>query len=177
MGGEVGRDPPFFFMKPADSLVTDGRFPYPSSSLDVHHELELVVALGEDLEIFGYAVGLDMTRRDLQATAKKLGRPWDAAKGFDFSAPVAPLVPARQAGAIDRASMTLTVNNVLRQKASTADMIWRIPEIISELSKLFALKPGDLVFTGTPAGVGAVQRGDRLEAAIDGLVPFDVTVT
>ena len=167
MGGEVGRDPPVFFAKPADALVTDGRFPYPSLSSDVHHEVELVVALGPDAQVFGHAVGLDMTRRDLQAAAKKLGRPWEVAKGFDHSAPIGAIVPG--SAALASGAITLDVNGVRRQTGDLAEMIWSVPEILAELGKLFTLKPGDLIFTGTPSGVGPVVRGDRLDAEIAGL--------
>jgi fumarylpyruvate hydrolase len=174
MGGVVGRDPPFFFMKPADAVVCDGRFPYPTVSKDVHHEVELVVALGEGGVIFGHAVGLDMTRRDLQAAAKKLGRPWDTAKGFDHSAPIGAIAP----GAVPLATgaITLDVNGTRRQTGDISEMIWSVAEIIAELGNLYALKAGDLIFTGTPAGVGAVARGDRLHAEIAGLGTLDVTV-
>ena len=174
MGGEVGRDPPFFFAKPPGALVTDGRFPYPSMSSDVHHEVELVVALGPGGRVFGHAVGIDMTRRDLQATAKKLGRPWEVAKGFDHSAPVGPIVPAEQA--LGAGAITLDVNGQRRQAGDVADMIWSVTEIIVELGRYFTLQPGDLIFTGTPAGVGPVQRGDRLHAEIAGVGTLAVDV-
>jgi fumarylpyruvate hydrolase len=174
MGGVVGRDPPFFFMKPADAIVCDGRFPYPTVSGDVHHEVELVVALGEGGTICGHAVGLDMTRRDLQASAKKLGRPWDTAKGFDHSAPMGVIV----LGAVPLSSgaITLDVNGTRRQTGDISEMIWSVAEIVAELGKLFALRAGDLIFTGTPAGVGAVARGDSIHAAIDGVGSLDVIV-
>jgi fumarylpyruvate hydrolase len=174
MGGVVGRDPPFFFAKPADALVMDGRFPYPSVSTDVHHEIELVVALGPDAKIFGHAVGLDMTRRDLQAAAKKLGRPWETAKGFDHSAPIGKII--RGGEALTSGAITLDVNGTRRQTGDIADMIWSVAEIIDELGKLFELKAGDLVFTGTPSGVAAVARGDRLHAEIAGVGVLDVEV-
>lgn len=174
MGGEVGRDPPFFFAKPADALVTDGRFPYPSLSSDVHHEVELVVALGPDAKVFGQAIGLDMTRRDLQAAAKKLGRPWEVAKGFDRSAPIGAIVPG--AAALTAGAITLDVNGTRRQTGDLSEMIWSVPEIIAELGKLFTLQPGDLIFTGTPPGVGPVVRGDRLHAEIAGLGSLAVDV-
>lgn len=174
MGGEVGRDPPFFFAKPADALVTDGRLPYPSMSKDVHHEVELVVALGEDARIFGHAVGIDMTRRDLQAAAKKLGRPWETAKGFDHSAPIGAITPGTKP--MTRGRISLDVNGTRRQTGDLSEMIWGIEEIVQELSRYFALRAGDLIFTGTPSGVGAVVPGDRLRAEIDGLVPLDVEV-
>ena len=174
MGGEVGRDPPFFFAKPPDALVTDGRFPYPALSQDVHHEVELVVALGPGLEIFGHAVGLDMTRRDLQAQAKKLGRPWEVAKGFDFSAPIGPIVRAH--APLASGAITLDVNGTRRQTGDISEIIWNVAEIITELGQLFTLQPGDLIFTGTPSGVGPVSRGDRLHAEIAGVGAFDVDV-
>ena len=174
MGGEVGRDPPFFFAKPPDALVSDGRFPYPSMSSDVHHEIELVVALGPNAKIFGHAVGLDMTRRDLQAAAKKLGRPWETAKGFDRSGPLGPIV--RHDRALTAGAISLDVNGQRRQTGDLSEMIWNIDEIIAELGKLFELKAGDLIFTGTPSGVAAVQRGDRLHAQIAGVGPLDVDV-
>ena len=174
MGGEAGRDPPFFFAKPPDALVTDGRFPYPAASRDVHHEVELVVALGPGATIFGHAVGLDMTRRDLQAAAKKLGRPWETAKGFDHSAPVGPIL--RGGAALSRGAITLDVNGQRRQSGDISEMIWSIPDIIAELGRLFTLKPGDLIFTGTPAGVGPVTRGDRLHAEIAGVGTLAVDV-
>lgn len=176
MGGVVGRDPPFFFTKPADAIVTDGKFPYPSRSADVHHEIELVVALGPDTKIFGYAVGIDMTRRDLQAEAKKLARPWDTSKAFDHSAPLSPLVPASETGTLHKGAITLDVNGERRQTGDIAHMIWSIAEIIAELGTYFELKAGDLIFTGTPAGVGPVQRGDSLQGAIEGIGTLDVTV-
>lgn len=176
MGGVVGRDPPFFFTKPADAIVTNGRFPYPTRSADVHHEIELVVAMGADEKIFAYAIGLDMTRRDLQAEVKKLARPWDTAKAFDHSAPVSPLVLASEAGEMRKGAITLDVNGQRRQTGDIGDMIWSIPEIIAELGSYFELKPGDLIFTGTPAGVGPVKRGDRLHGAIEGIGSLDVSV-
>lgn len=174
MGGEVGRDPPFFFMKPADAIVLDGRFPYPAMSADVHHEIELVVALGEGGKIFGHAVGLDMTRRDLQAAAKKLGRPWDTAKGFDHSAPLSAIVPG--VTPLKSGAITLDVNGTRRQTGDISEMIWSVAEIIAELRKLYALKAGDLIFTGTPSGVGAVSKGDMLSAAIAEVGTLDVAV-
>jgi fumarylpyruvate hydrolase len=174
MGGDASREPPFFFMKPADAIVTDGRFPYPGLSSDVHHEVELVVAVGAGAQLFGHAVGLDMTRRDLQAAAKKAGRPWDTAKGFDHSAPIGAIVPAD--APLTKGPITLEVNGARRQTGDIADMIWSVAEILAELSRYYALHQGDLIFTGTPAGVGAVRKGDRLHAAIEGLPGLDVTV-
>ena len=176
MGGEAGRDPPFFFMKPADAIVLDGRFPYPSQSQDVHHEIELVVALAAGATPFGYAVGLDMTRRDLQAAAKKLGRPWETAKAFDHSAPVSGIVPASEIGHPAKGAITLDVNGIRRQTGDIAGMIWKVPGIIAELGKLFALKAGDIIFTGTPSGVGPVKRGDLLHGAIAGIATLDVEI-
>ena len=187
MGHDPDREPPFFFMKPADALVSDGRFPYPPGTSDVHHEIELVVALGQggrDIPVeraldcvWGYAVGLDMTRRDRQAEAKKAGRPWDVAKGFDASAPVSPLVPASRIGHPSRGAIWLDVNGARRQEGDLAQLIWRIDETIAYLSGLFHLAPGDLIFTGTPSGVGAVQRGDRLHGHVDGVGELAVEVT
>lgn len=174
MGGDSSRESPFFFMKPADALVTDGRFPYPSMSIDVHHEIELVVAIGLGAKIFGYAVGLDMTRRDLQAAAKKLGRPWDTAKGFDHSAPIGSIRPIE--AVLTSGAITLDVNGQRRQTGDLSEMIWNIDEIIVELGKLFELQAGDLIFTGTPSGVGAVKRGDRLHAQIAGVGSLEVDV-
>ena len=174
MGGDAERDPPFFFAKPPDALVTGGRFPYPAMTQDVHHEVELVVALGPEARIFGYAGGLDMTRRDLQAAAKKLGRPWEVAKGFDHSAPISAI--AASEAVLSSGAITLDVNGTRRQTGDIAQMIWKVPEIIAELGKLFALKAGDLIFTGTPAGVGAVARGDRLHAEIAGVGTLQVDV-
>ena len=174
MGGDNMREPPFFFMKPADALASGGRFPYPSMSNDVHHEVELVVALGTGASVFGHAVGLDMTRRDLQAVAKTLSRPWDTAKGFDHSAPISEIVPAT--APLTAGAITLDVNGARRQTGDISDMIWSVAEIIRELNTLFALQAGDLIFTGTPAGVGAVKRGDRLQATVEGLAILDVGV-
>ena len=174
MGGVVGRDPPFFFAKPADALVTDGSFSYPSMSSDVHHEIELVVALGPNAKIFGHAVGLDMTRRDLQAAAKKLGRPWETAKAFDHSAPIGKII--RGGEALISGAITLDVNGARRQTGDISQMIWSIAEIMAELGQLFELKAGDLIFTGTPSGVAAIERGDRLHAEIAGVGMLEVVV-
>jgi fumarylpyruvate hydrolase len=177
MGGVPGREPPFFFQKPADALLLDENFPYPPASHNVHHEVELVVALqsgGKNLtvadapqKIYGYAVGIDMTRRDLQGEAKKAGRPWEVAKAFDHSAPIGEIMPKSDIGELERASISLHVNDHQRQNSDISEMIWSVPEIISELSKLFKLHAGDLIFTGTPQGVGPIQLGDRLHAAIE----------
>jgi fumarylpyruvate hydrolase len=180
MGHDPNREPPFFFMKPATAIVADGKdFPYPSATKDVHHEMELVVALGKGgvnipeakaLEhIWGYAVGLDMTRRDLQGEAKKMGRPWDTGKAFDHSAPCSAIVPASKIGHPTKGAVVLEVNGQVKQKGDLAELIWKIPEMIAYLSTLFALMPGDLIFTGTPAGVGPVKKGDTLKGSVEGV--------
>lgn len=187
MGHDPHREPPFFFQKNADCLVlSGGDFPYPSATQDVHHEIELVVALksgGSDIapdqamgHVYGYAVALDMTRRDLQAEAKKAGRPWEIAKAFDGSAPCSNLVPADVAGDVTDGRITLTVNGDLRQEGRLSQMTWKIPEIIATLSTLFALKAGDLILTGTPAGVGAVRRGDVMRGEIEGVGTVETRV-
>lgn len=186
-GHDPDREPPFFFMKPADTLRSDGIFPYPPQSQDVHYEIELALMIGTggrdipeaqaSAHIFGYATALDMTRRDLQAVAKKAGRPWEAAKSFDHSAPVTAIVPADQAGDLTGSAITLSVNGALRQQARIGDMIWSAPGIVAQLSTLFELFPGDVILTGTPAGVGAVVPGDVMEGRIDGLPVLTVTVT
>ncbi len=182
--GFTGREPPFFFTKPADAVVvcagdTPTSLPYPTLTSSLHHEVELVVALdkgGSNIDVaqamqhvFGYAVGLDMTRRDLQNEMKKQGRPWCIGKAFEGSAPISALLPAVQAGAIEQADIRLDVNGETRQQGNTNQLIWNIAEIIAELSRAWTLQPGDLIYTGTPAGVGAVKQGDLLEARIDGL--------
>ena len=186
MGGTPGREPPFFFQKPADALLLDKNFPYPPASHDVHHEAELVVALhsgGMDIapadaaqHIYGYAVGIDMTRRDLQGVAKKAGRPWETAKSFDHSAPISEITPKSDIGFLERAGITLHVNDVERQSSDISEMIWSVPEIISELSRLFELHAGDIIFTGTPSGVGPVKPGDRLRASISGVGELNLQV-
>lgn len=172
------RGTPVFFMKPADAIVVDGIVPYPPRTSDLHHEVELVVALGADAPagelavaaasslVFGYGVGLDLTRRDLQAAAKAKGLPWDTGKGFDHSAPVSTLLPAGELGALDALPITLEINGQRRQASTLDQLIWDVPEILHELSKLYALRAGDLVFMGTPAGVAALQPGDRFDARI-----------
>lgn len=184
MGASVDRGNPVFFMKPADAVVAGGgAVPYPSGTRDLHHEVELVVALGRDADgevetsralelVFGYGVGLDLTRRDLQAAAKAKGLPWDTAKGFDHSAPASELVPVAEAGEVFTRRLWLTVNGDLRQQSSLDDMVFSVADVIHELSKLYALKAGDLIFMGTPAGVAALARGDRFQAGVDGLVEF-----
>jgi fumarylpyruvate hydrolase len=187
MGHDPDREPPFFFMKPADALVTDGDdFAYPSGSVDVHHELELVVALargGANVpaeraldHVYGYAVGLDMTRRDLQAEAKKMGRPWDVGKAFDGSAPCTAIRPVAEIGHPTNGAVWLEVNGAARQRGDLAQLIWKIPEMIAYLSTLFTLAPGDLIFTGTPAGVGPVERGDLLRGGVEGVGTLTVRV-
>lgn len=187
MGGDPDREPPFFFMKPADAIVADGNdFPYPAQTSDVHHEMELVVAIGKGGaniaaesalgHVYGYAAGLDMTRRDLQAAAKKLGRPWDTAKGFDHAAPCGRIAPAASIGHPTTGAIWLKVNGEFRQRSDISQLIWRIPEVIAYLSTLFTLAPGDLIYTGTPAGVGAVQRGDVLEGGVDGVGTLQLKV-
>lgn len=182
--GFTGREPPFFFMKPADAILPvaageTGKMPYPSLTANLHHEIELVVAIGKGgrniaaadalQHIWGYAVGLDMTRRDLQNDMKKQGRPWSIGKGFDHSAPIGPITPAAQAGDVAKAGIWLQVNGADRQRSSVSQLIWNIAETIEHLSAAWELQPGDLIFTGTPEGVAAVVRGDVLEGGVDGL--------
>ena len=180
MGQDPEREPPFFFTKPADAVVDTGAdIPYPSMTADLHHEIDLVVAIAEGgadisvdqalAHVFGYGVGVDLTRRDLQAEAKDKGRPWDFAKGFDRSAPMSPLVPASRIGHPGKAAIHLSVNGQVRQSADVSDMIWSVPEVIAEASRFIALAPGDLIFTGTPAGVGPLVRGDVVEGAVAGV--------
>ena len=177
MGAEVERAQPMFFMKPADAVVTDGAdVPWPSATADLHHEIEMIVALregGSDIPlaraldcVYGYGVGLDLTRRDLQAAAKAKAHPWDSAKGFDASAPVSAIHPVDAVGHPRDLPLSLEVNGTVRQRASTGDMIFDVAAILHELSKLWRLAPGDLVFTGTPVGVAALARGDRFRATL-----------
>jgi len=175
------RGHPIFFMKPADAIVVGhgDEIPYPPGTTDLHHEVELVVAIGRDAPagvlpveqaealVYGYGVGLDLTRRDLQAAAKAKGQPWDTAKGFDYSAPVSELVHAGEVGALEALNLSLEVNGEVRQQSLLDQMIWNVPEILHELSLLYALKAGDLVFMGTPAGVAALQPGDRFSARLE----------
>ncbi|MEJ1158995.1 fumarylacetoacetate hydrolase family protein [Prosthecomicrobium sp. N25] len=188
MGGDPNRDPPFFFMKPADAIVPNhATVPYPTKTSDYQHEIELVVAIGKggrDIPVdkaldcvFGYGVGLDMTRRDLQATAKKLQRPWDLSKGFDQSAPCTALSPVSAVGHPGAGAIWLTVNGERRQAGDLADQIWNVAETISYLSGYVELVPGDLIMTGTPEGVGPVQPGDRMHGHIDGLDDLHVTIS
>ena len=187
MGMDPDRDPPFFFAKPADAVVANGTsVPYPSLTANLHHEIELVVAIGaagRDIEVadalahvYGYAVGLDLTRRDLQFAAREQGRPWDVSKGFDQSAPVSAIRPAAEMGHPAQGAIWLDVNGETRQRANLSEMIWSVPEIVAELSTFFELRPGDLIFTGTPEGVGAVQPGDSLVGGIDGLETLRITI-
>ena len=184
MGADVPaqRGTPVFFLKPADALVTDGVVPFPRGTHDLHHEVELVVALGADAPagllgldearalVFGYGVGLDLTRRDLQAAAKARGLPWDTGKAFDHAAPASMLVPAAEAGDLATRTLTLAVNRQVRQHGALSDLIWNVPELLRELSALYALRAGDLVFMGTPAGVGPLRVGDTFVASLDGVV-------
>ncbi len=186
MGGVPGREPPFFFQKPADALLVNENFPYPPASKNVHHEVELVVALhsgGKNIavadapqHIYGYAVGIDMTRRDLQGEAKKAGGPWEVAKSFDCSAPIGEISPKPEIGILGRAGISLHVNETQRQNSNISEMIWSVPEIIGELSRLFELHAGDIIFTGTPSGVGPIQTGDKLRASIEGLSELSLLV-
>lgn len=185
MGAEVpARGTPVFFMKPADAVVTKGGdIPYPGMTNDLHHEVELVVALDRDADgiidihsaeqhIFGYGVGLDLTRRDLQNTAKEKRLPWDTSKGFDYSAPISAIIPKREIRNLESLVLSLQINDVMRQRAPLSDMVFNVAEIIHELSKLYALKAGDLIFMGTPSGVAALQPGDRFTARLEGLIDF-----
>lgn len=177
--GSDGRQPPFFFCKASQAVTQGERFVYPRHSAEVHHEIELVVALkagGREISsehalelVWGYGVGLDMTCRDLQAAAKKAGRPWEASKAFDGSAPCSALVSKEQIGHPNKGAVWLEVNGASRQRGDLAQMIWKVPEILVELSRFFQLAAGDLVFTGTPSGVGPVQLGDRLRGGVDGV--------
>lgn len=187
MGGDPTRNPPFFFQKNPDNLVINGGdFPYPPKTDDVHYEIELVVALktgGSDIpvetaldHVYGYAVGVDMTRRDLQTVAKKAGRPWEVAKAFEHSAPCSAIVPVSEVGHPQSAAITLKINGETRQSGDLNQMIWKVPETIAYLSSLFVLQPGDLIYTGTPAGVGAVSRGDVLHGNVDGVGSISVKV-
>ncbi|EEE45158.2 fumarylacetoacetate hydrolase family protein [Roseibium alexandrii] len=186
MGHDPDKEPPFFFQKNPDNLNTSGTFPYPPKSDDVHHEIELAVALksgGRNIPVnkaldhlFGYAVSLDMTRRDLQGNAKKMGRPWEIGKAFEQSAPITPIVPAADCGHLSEGKIQLTVNGDLRQEGDLNQMIWKVPEMISYLSEYFELSPGDVIQTGTPAGVGPVVRGDKLVGSVEGLPTLEVTV-
>ena len=187
MGHDPDREPPFFFMKPADAVVCEtGKVRYPPRTNDLHHEIELVVAIGKGgsdipinqslAHVFGYAVGVDFTRRDLQKEAKKLGRPWDTAKGFDESAPISAIHAAADIGHPSAGRIWLAVNDEVRQQGDLNELIWDVAESVAELSTLFRLEPGDLLFTGTPAGVGPVAVGDRVTGAIEGIDEIAITI-
>lgn len=186
MGHDPNREPPFFFLKPASAATDDGVFPYPPLSRNVHHEVEMIVALGvggadisEDAalaHVFGYGLGLDMTRRDLQDEAKQLSRPWDVSKGFDHSAPCSQLVPATRIGHPKAGAITLDVNSERRQTGDLNQMIWTVPEIIAVLSRAFNLVAGDIIMSGTPSGVAAVERGDVLHAQLENVTDLTVRV-
>ncbi|MBV1706385.1 MAG: fumarylacetoacetate hydrolase family protein [Hyphomicrobiales bacterium] len=187
MGRDPDREPPFFFMKPADAVMDDGAaIPYPPETQNFHHEIELVVALGRggvDIapeqaldHVFGYGVGIDLTRRDLQLAARDLGRPWDWGKGFDHSAPIAPLVPVAMSGHLESGRIWLAVNGVVKQNADLADLIWDVPEVIASVSRSMRLAPGDIIMTGTPAGVGPLKRGDQVTGGIDKLGEIKISV-
>jgi fumarylpyruvate hydrolase len=186
MGHDPEREPPFFFMKPADAIVPNGAaIPFPQATKDLHHEIEMVVAIGKDganipvekaLEhVFGYGVGLDMTRRDIQGEAKKMGRPWEMGKAFDNSAPCTALKTVAMVGHPAKGAIWLKVNGKVTQKGDLSELIWNVPETISYLSRLITLRAGDLIMSGTPAGVGPVKAGDKLEGHVDGV--GDLTVT
>lgn len=186
MGSDPKVEPPVFFTKPADALVANGTpVPYPPRTENLHYEVELVVAIGGEgrnipssqahAHIFGYAVGNDLTRRDLQSASKKKGLPWDTGKAFDASAPIASIRPA-SLGHIERGRIWLTVNDEIRQQSDISEMIWSVPEVIAELSTLFELKAGDLIYTGTPAGVGPLNPGDRIECGVEGLETLRNTI-
>ena len=187
MGGNPDREPPFYFSKPASALVPTGAtVPYPPGTKNYHYEMELVIAIGAPVfkvtpeaaraAAWGYAAGLDMTRRDLQAEAKAAGRPWDTAKGFEQSAVITELVRASDLGPMNAGAITLAVNGVEKQRGDLADMIWSVPEIISNLSQFYHLQPGDLIYTGTPDGVGAVKPGDVITGRVEGLAELSLTI-
>ncbi|MFT5343065.1 MAG: fumarylpyruvate hydrolase [Paracoccaceae bacterium] len=186
MGHDPNREAPFFFQKNAENLDSSGQFPYPAKSDDVHHELEMVIALksgGRDIaqddalsHVYGYAVGLDMTRRDLQAQMKKAGRPWEIGKAFERSAPVGPLYSVDEVGHLESGEIRLTVNGEVRQDGDLNQMIWKVPEMISYLSQYYDIAAGDVIMSGTPAGVGPVVRGDVMVATIAGLGELNITV-
>jgi fumarylpyruvate hydrolase len=186
MGGDPDREAPFFFQKNPNNLDSTGEFPYPPHSSDVHHEVEMLVALGKGGvniplgraldHVYGYAVSIDMTRRDLQAEAKKLGRPWEIGKAFERSGPVGPIYPVSQVGHPDHGRIELKVNGELRQEGDLNQMIWKVPEMISHLSEYFELAAGDVIMSGTPSGVGPIARGDRMEASIENMGSLIVSV-
>ena len=186
MGFDPNKEPPFFFQKNNSNIVIDGKFPYPSQTKDVHHELEMVVALksgGTNISlekasdhIYGYAVGLDMTRRDLQGVAKKMGRPWEIGKAFEKSAPIGVLSKIEEIGKLDSGKIVLKLNGKMKQEGNLNMMIWKVSEIISHLSQFYDIAAGDIIMTGTPAGVGPVQKGDKLEGTIEKLESLKVDV-
>jgi fumarylpyruvate hydrolase len=187
MGHDPDREPPFFFAKPADAIVANGAtVPYPPRTQNFHHEVELVVAIGRGGSniaaaraldhVYGYAVGNDLTRRDLQTEARNKGKPWETSKGFDRAAPIGAITPVTQGGHFHKGRIWLEVNGEMRQQADVADMIWGVAEIVAELSTLFELVAGDLIYTGTPAGVGAVKPGDKVVCGVDGLDPLAITI-
>ena len=187
-GADPEREAPFYFMKPADALMPNGsRIPYPPRTRNLHHEIELVVAIGTGggnipvaralSHVFGYAVGIDLTRRDLQNEAKNSGRPWDTSKGFDHSAPLSAIHTVDEVGHPSRGRIWLSVNGELRQEGDLSELIWSVPEAIAELSTLFALAPGDLIFTGTPAGVSALQPGDRIAGGVEAVDEITIEIT
>jgi fumarylpyruvate hydrolase len=186
--GNDEREPPFFFQKPTDAIVASGgEFPYPPLSGNVHHEIEMVAAIGrggKDIgeadaldHVYGYAVGIDMTRRDLQGQAKEMRRPWEPGKAFDHAAPCTPIIPAARIGHPHKARIWLAVNGEIRQDADIAHMIWNLKETIAHLSASYELLPGDLIYTGTPAGVGPVVKGDVITGGVDGIGEIDIRVT
>jgi len=186
MGHDPNKEPPFFFQKNAQNVDTSGTFPYPPQTSDVHHEMELVVALksgGADISldnalehVYGYGLGLDMTRRDLQGEAKKLGRPWEVGKSFEKSAPMSELVPASETGHLDQGQICLKVNGEIKQDGDLNQMIWKVPEMIAYLSRFYDIAGGDLIMSGTPAGVGPIQRGDKMECEIENLGTMTIEV-
>ena len=186
MGHDPNKEPPFFFQKNAQNVDTSGTFPYPPQTSDVHHEMELVVALksgGADIRlenalehVYGYGLGLDMTRRDLQGEAKKLGRPWEVGKSFEKSAPMSELVPASETGHLDQGRICLKVNGEIKQDGDLNQMIWKVPEMIAYLSRFYDIAGGDLIMSGTPAGVGPIQRGDKMECEIEHLGTMTIEV-
>ena len=187
MGSNPERDAPFFFSKPADAVFyQNSKIFYPSKTKNLHHEIELVVAIGEKgrnisksqalNHVFGYTVGLDLTRRDLQQEAKRKGRPWDVAKGFDHSAPCSVLHKVDEVGYLEKGIIALKINGEIRQQGDISEMIWSVPEIISILSGFYELYPGDLIFTGTPSGVGPIRRGDKLEGVVEKLTKLEIKI-
>ena len=187
MGVDPEREPPFFFAKPADAVVANGsEIPYPLSTRNFHHEIELVVAIGKPgvqirtesalAHVFGYAVGIDLTRRDLQLAARDKGRPWDAGKGFDRSAPISAIHRADDIGHPASGSIWLKVNDTQKQAADLKDLLWPVPDVVAQLSQLFALEPGDLIFTGTPAGVGPLVAGDRVSGGVAGVDEISIRI-